>query len=235
MGPGCTPVGVVPGGSANDFARRLGIPADPRAASRLAQQGSTRFIEYLMVNGRPLLTGGGVGLPVDIAARAEWWKGSPLRRRIAPGAAAYLAAALYVSARGVLAGWPRASAEIATPGRRRRVEALAILVGTDRTLGRFFRVWPPRELGDTGLGLCVIHGSRSRGGPLRILRLSLAGRLHTDSAVEQSLEAWVRLRFERPQAFLADGEILPPAREFTVRVASRPLEVLGPRGDGRDA
>jgi YegS/Rv2252/BmrU family lipid kinase len=61
------PMGVIPMGTANDFARTLGLPADPAAAARVVAAGRTRPIDLGVVNGQPFFNVASIGLSVDVA------------------------------------------------------------------------------------------------------------------------------------------------------------------------
>jgi diacylglycerol kinase (ATP) len=83
------PLAVIPVGTANDFARGLGLPEDPAAACRLAVHGSRiRSLELGWMNDeRPFVNVASAGLPVPAAQRARGWK-----KRLGP--LAYAAGAL---------------------------------------------------------------------------------------------------------------------------------------------
>jgi diacylglycerol kinase (ATP) len=70
------PLAVVPAGTANDFARRMGLPSGISAACRLAVRGSRlQPLELGWMNGdRPFVNVGSAGLPVPAAERAGGWK-----------------------------------------------------------------------------------------------------------------------------------------------------------------
>jgi diacylglycerol kinase (ATP) len=70
------PLAVVPTGTANDFARRLGLPAGISAACRLAVRGTKlRSMELGWMNGeRPFVNVASAGLPAPAAERAGGWK-----------------------------------------------------------------------------------------------------------------------------------------------------------------
>jgi diacylglycerol kinase family enzyme len=70
------PLGVVPAGTANDFARRLGLPDGLSAACRLAVLGKRmRALELGWMNGeRPFVNVASAGLPAPAARRARSWK-----------------------------------------------------------------------------------------------------------------------------------------------------------------
>jgi diacylglycerol kinase (ATP) len=71
-----TPVAVVPVGTANDFARRLGLPEGLPAACRLAVRGTQlRSLELGWMNqDRPFVNVASAGLPAPAAQRASSWK-----------------------------------------------------------------------------------------------------------------------------------------------------------------
>jgi diacylglycerol kinase (ATP) len=69
------PLAVIPAGTANDFARRMGLPREPAAASRLAVEGEhLRDVELGWMDERPFVNVASAGLPGPAARRASRWK-----------------------------------------------------------------------------------------------------------------------------------------------------------------
>ena len=69
------PLAVVPAGTANDFARRMGLPAKLEPACRLAVEGEhTREMELGWMDERPFVNVASAGLPGPAAIRAERWE-----------------------------------------------------------------------------------------------------------------------------------------------------------------
>jgi diacylglycerol kinase (ATP) len=70
------PVAVVPAGTANDFARRMELPDELRAACELAARGTrVRELELGWLNRtRPFVNVASAGLPAPAAQRASSWK-----------------------------------------------------------------------------------------------------------------------------------------------------------------
>ena len=82
------PLALLPTGTANDFARGMGLPLEHVAASRLAVQGERlKVLDLARMDGRPFLNTASVGLSVPAAGRAV-----PLKKLI--GRFAYMLGAL---------------------------------------------------------------------------------------------------------------------------------------------
>jgi diacylglycerol kinase (ATP) len=82
------PLALIPAGTANDFARRMGLPLEKVAACRLAVHGTAlRELELGWMGERPFVNVASAGLPAPAARRARAWK-RPL------GALGYAAGAL---------------------------------------------------------------------------------------------------------------------------------------------
>ena len=69
------PMGVLPLGTANDFARSIGMPFDLDAAARVIVEGHTHNVDIGYVNGHPFLNVASVGLAADLNHSAH----NPLR------------------------------------------------------------------------------------------------------------------------------------------------------------
>ena len=70
------PLAVLPLGTANDFARSLGLPQDNLAAARVALHGRTHRVDVGLVNGRPFLNVASVG----VAAKVSQAQSNDLKR-----------------------------------------------------------------------------------------------------------------------------------------------------------
>jgi diacylglycerol kinase (ATP) len=86
------PLALIPAGTANDFAHRMGLPLDLAAACRLAVRGTTlRDMELGWMEKRPFVNVASAGLPAPAARTARAWK-KPL------GALGYAAGAVVAGA-----------------------------------------------------------------------------------------------------------------------------------------
>jgi diacylglycerol kinase (ATP) len=69
------PLALIPAGTANDFARRMGLPSDLAAACRLAVHGARlQDMELGWMDERPFVNVASAGLPGPAARRAQAWK-----------------------------------------------------------------------------------------------------------------------------------------------------------------
>jgi diacylglycerol kinase (ATP) len=72
------PLGILPGGTANDLARTLGIPADPSQTAKVILGGHRRRIDLATVNGHPFFNVASIGLSAELADSVD------RRRRLSP-------------------------------------------------------------------------------------------------------------------------------------------------------
>jgi diacylglycerol kinase (ATP) len=69
------PLALIPAGTANDFARRLGLPLELSAACRLAVRGErANDMELGWIEDRPFVNVASAGLPAPAARSARAWK-----------------------------------------------------------------------------------------------------------------------------------------------------------------
>jgi YegS/Rv2252/BmrU family lipid kinase len=142
-------LGVIPLGTANDFARALGIPADLERAAAVAAGGHARPIDLATANGEPFLNVASVGLSAATA-------------RLSTGMKRWLGPAAYALAGAVaLARPPTFTARVETPGGTVEQRVHQLVVGN----GRFF-----------GGGVLVAEGSTLDDGSLVVYTLGARGR-----------------------------------------------------------
>src|SRR6478609_4010843 len=151
------PLGVIPLGTANDFARQVGIPADADHAMDVILQRKPRRLDTGSLNGRRFLnvSTGGVGAEATAETPAE------LKESLGPLAYA-------ISGLRKLADFRPQYARFSGDGFEYEGEFLMFAVGLTRSTGGGTMVTPMASATDGLLDLCVIE-AMSRGDFARVV------------------------------------------------------------------
>lgn len=225
------PLGVIPLGTGNDFARANGIPIDVAGALERIVRRSTRAIDMLEVNGRPFVTAGGIGIGAHSALMVPWIRAlHPLARMAADsvGSGIYrIAAAANAMFRPGLAERVRLTWRAPGESADRTIEARAhgVFIANQRLLGGGMALPIPADNADGALDVCVVHDvSRVR------LLFALTQLLRGATIASDVFSTWQALRVtietERPCAFFGCGELMVESTRFEVRVIPGALRVL---------
>jgi len=211
------PLGVIPGGRGNDFARVLGIPTEIPDAVAVVASGATRKVDVGEVNGRRFLGIASCGFDSDVNRIAN-------EARLIKGNLVYLYAAL----RG-LAAWKPARFEVTLDGERRTFTGYAVAAANNRAYGGGMFLAPDAELDDGRLDV-VMTGDASKFHCLVNLPKVFSGSHVEDEEVTIRRTSEVEISADRPFAIYADGDHLAdlPAR---ITVIPRALDVLAPPGE----
>jgi YegS/Rv2252/BmrU family lipid kinase len=214
-----TPLGVIPGGRGNDFARVVGIPTDIGRAVELLAAGATREIDVGEVNDRRFLCIASCGFDSDCNRIAN-------ETRFIKGNLVYLYSALRA-----LAAWEPATFTLVLDGESHRFTGYSVAVANSRAYGGGMFIAPDAELDDGMLDVVWI----AQVAKLRFLAnlpKVFKGSHVANDEVTVLRAAEVELSADRPFAVFADGDFVTdlPAR---LRVLPRALRVIAPPGDGR--
>lgn len=238
--PAHAALGVLPIGTANDFACEVGVPRDPVVAAELlvAQRDRPALqLDLLEANGHPFCTVGGVGLVArTTSAVASLKEGTGVAR----GAAQLLGGMVYkLSATATLLWGRNLLHRIAIRFRDPsgtwsdwEGDAHALFVVNHRLCGGGLAI-PTGSNGRDGIFELGIVTAGSRASLIANFSRLSAGRPIGEQAfvVRQATEAIVSVAAETP--FAADGEILDAARQFVLRIRPGALRFLGARPSGR--
>jgi YegS/Rv2252/BmrU family lipid kinase len=212
-----TPLGIVPGGRGNDFARVLGIPADPDEAIAAVLAGHVREVDVGEANGHRFLGIASVGFDSEanrVANETSWLRGNLV----------YAYAALRV-----LAAWKPAGFTIVAGDSRKRVSGYSVIVANSRAYGGGMLIAPDAELDDGRFDVVSI----GEVGKLRFLAnlpKVFKGTHVDEEGVSVFRAARLELSSSKPFPVYADGERLTET-PVSLRVLPRALGVLVPRDD----
>ncbi|MFS8035891.1 lipid kinase [Xanthobacter sp. AM11] len=212
------PLGILPLGTANDFARTLAIPLDPLAAARLIVTGAHQPIDLGEVNGHPFLNVASIGFSADLARALT----QEAKRRFGVLGYALVAARLLVQSRLF-------TAFIEHDGTVEKVRTLQVTVGNGRHYGGGMTVADTATADDGRLdfySLEVDHWWRL----LALLPSLRRGTQGQWNDVRAFRTTQVVVRTSRPREVNTDGELVTftPAH-FTVRPAA--IRVYAPPPD----
>jgi YegS/Rv2252/BmrU family lipid kinase len=208
------PLGIVPGGRGNDYARVLGIPFEAEAAARVLLDGREREVDVAEANGRPFVGIASLGFDSDANRIANETK------RIR-GNLVYLYAALRA-----LAAWRHATFTVTLDGEAHSCHGFSVAVGNSKAYGGGMFLLPEAELDDGELDV-FMSGAASKLRFLRDLPKVFAG-THGESPTVRFLRGReARVEADRPFVVYADGD---PIAELPLTVTVRPrcLRVLVP-------
>ncbi|MER6810321.1 diacylglycerol/lipid kinase family protein [Actinomadura nitritigenes] len=210
--------GIVPAGRGNDFARQLGVPADPERLAPLLLDGEPRAVDAIEANGTPVL--GSVYAGVDAVANANANKTRLLR-----GSAAY-----YVGALRAIASWRAADYRVIVDGEEHRREGYTVVAANSGYYGFGKHVAPDARV-DDGLLDVVLVRNASRLLFFAVMRELEAGTHVRRPQVEVLRGREVRIELAGPPGrtlpYGADGE-LPGVLPVTAKVMPGALRVLAP-------
>jgi len=216
--PNATAMAVVPTGSANDYARALGVRELPIAdqVALMLDPRARATVDVVRVETasgpRHFLNVGGTGFDAVVAERA-------MRITRLRGAPRYVTA--------MLAELPRfrgAQFRLRLDGKPLETRAMMVAIGNGTTYGGGMRVTPGAHLQNGWLDVCVI-GQLSRLAFLRAFPTVFRGVHTTHPAVTMLRAREVQVESDQRFAILGDGELLGelPA---TFRVVPNALSVV---------
>jgi diacylglycerol kinase (ATP) len=222
-------LGIVPAGRGNDFARALGIPAQPARAAAVLLTGLRQTVDLIGVragDGTELVVASSVylGVPCDAAeiARAS---------HLTVGGLGYQVGGL----RALLA-WQRATFAVALepgPGRCDQFPGFAVVVANSAFLAGGMRAAPAADPADGLLDVITVRD----GSKLSFVRVMLMAGRGTHVRLGQvgaRQAASVTVTADRPMLAGADGEKLPfasplaPGCPLRIRALPGVLRVIAP-------
>ncbi|CAB4881856.1 unannotated protein [freshwater metagenome] len=212
--PGAALIGVLPGGSGNDFCRHSGIGGDPVAACDLLALGQAAPIDLGEANTRIFLGIASLGFDSEANAAAN-------------RAPRFLGRGIYVyGALSALLGWHQAAFTIETSDGSEQFPGWSVICANTSVYGAGMFIAPEARTDDGLLDVVTIRDT----GRLHFLRAFpkvFRGTHLRDPAVQLTRAAEVRVSSSREFVVYADGEEVART-PVTVRALPAAVKVLLP-------
>jgi diacylglycerol kinase family enzyme len=213
------PLGVIPAGTMNLFARSLGLPLDLDAVLSALGAGEVAAVDISSVNGEGFIHQFAVGLhPRMVRFRNRFAYASKLGKIRASTRAAV----------GVILDPPQFAVDMELDGKHRRAMVSLISV-SNNPYGNDPLMFPDRL--DTGrLGFYSAPPLQPAGVARLVLDI-LSGRRARNPDLETCTASHIVLRFpkyRRGSNMVLDGELVPLPREVDIRIHPGELKVLRP-------
>jgi diacylglycerol kinase (ATP) len=210
-------LGVLPGGSGNDFFKMLTLSGKLDEALEVAFRAQPHDIDYGLANGRPFFNAVGIGFDAEVAAKA--------RKSAVSGILIYLAA--------VFAVWRRftpLSVDLELDQVKLSQNATLICVGNGRITGGIFRLLPQASLDDGLFDTCIIAGV-SKMKIFSYLPRVIKGTHTRLSGVRIYRSRRVVVRSVQAFPVHIDGEVVPePLEKLEITLVSNKLKVAMAEG-----
>ena len=207
-----TALGIVPLGTANDFARQAGISTDPADAIALILERPAVRIDTIALNGRRFVNVSTAGLGAEATAE------TPSEAKKALGALAYA-----ITGMRKLTQLEAHRARFAGPGFEHRCAFLLFAVGNARETGGGTTLTPRASVTDGLLDVCIVE-EMPRGEFTRLLlKLKRGEHLDHPGVIYQQLPS-LTVDVQHAITVNVDGESTTE-RELTYEVRPRDLRV----------
>jgi diacylglycerol kinase family enzyme len=216
---GPKPLGILPLGTLNHFAKDVGIPLDLDGAVETIEGGRVTEVDVGEVNGRIFLNNSSVGLyPSAVAHREE------LRHRHGGGKWPAMFTACWEAFRR----FPLLDVIMQVEDRAVALTTPFIFVGNNRYDMRLFALGTRTSLQDGVLSVYLTRNT-GRAGLLRLAFRALLGRLEQDCDFRSLALAGVEIRSRRRSLRVSlDGEVVRMASPLRYVIRPRALRVLAP-------
>ncbi len=219
---GHKPLGILPLGSLNHFAKDLGIPLDLDQAVATIESGHVREVDVGEVNGRIFLNNSSIGLyPSAVAQREE------LRHRHGGGKWP----AMFNACVNVFRRFPLLDVTLQVDDRAAALTTPFVFVGNNRYEMSLFSLGTRASLQEGRLSVYLTRNT-GRMGLVRLAFRALLGRLEQDRDFHSLMLPAVEIRTRRRSLRVSlDGEVVWMTSPIRYVVRPRALRVLAPTPD----
>ncbi len=218
---------VIPSGTANDFASGLGLSPNIKKIAQVFHAQQTRLVDVITVNGRAMVSNGGIGIAADVAAEVNQKRmNNPLFKTMMRtlGKDTYGFMLMQHLVTRPLPLYPVRIESPDAPGLD-EVASPLILVNNQAMLGGKFRVAPNTRNDDGTFNVTVfLHRDKTRF-IQTVARVLRAGVPDNDPQIVTFETNRLRLTplTLKPMDFFGDGEQFQTAESYEVEIVPRAL------------
>lgn len=210
-------LGVVPGGTGNDFIKSLNMSKDPLEAIGLILKGKSLDIDIGLANGHKFLNIGSIGLDAEVVSTSH-----SIKKKIG-GRLAYIVAIFLT-----LMKFKKKQVTIIIDGKSERVSLVLFAMGNGRFYGGGLQMIPQAQMADGILHGCIVKDLSN----LRIVSVFPEIFKGTHIRHKQYVKTFTakKVEIEADEDILMnlDGELLPPVRKVEFSLSDKKLNVLVP-------
>jgi diacylglycerol kinase family enzyme len=214
-----TPLGVLPMGTLNHFAKDLGIPLDIDEAARVIVKGRPHPVDVAQLNDRVFVNNSSIGLYPHVVRHRD-----QLRQRLGHGKWYAMLIAFVVMFRR----FPVVNIRMSINGESLPTTAPFVFIGNNEYRVDGMEIGQRASLENGTLSLYFAHRT-GRLGMLRLALRALGGRLRQDRDFEEKRAAELWIDSHRHELSVAiDGEVIRQTPPLHYRIRPKSLMVMLP-------
>ena len=227
---------ILPAGTANDFAQEMGLSNNLKKISHIFNAQTTKKIDAININGRYMMTNGGIGMACEVAATVDKMrKSSPLFKKMMKTIGKETYSLVY--AQKMLTKPYHARRVFIqskdSPLLEPRVSTPMILINNQEFIGGKFQV-APNTVNNDGKFNVTIFLHKNRMDFLKCTLMMMQGKCPTNDKDLISFEtddlSLISLDHQ-PLTFFGDGEIFQESKELNISINPQALEVCTYKGE----
>jgi len=209
-------LGIIPCGRANDLARALNLPFNIKKAFDIIQNKQTKKIDIIKVNNSYFITGGGLGLPVEIIIDVNKLSKNIFTKAIKKilGESIYL----WVTLKKFIFGYKGIEDT--------KNKLLAIYILNQPFIGKNFNIAPEAKNNDGYFDAKIVKMPPTFLSKFKTLSNGSKGEIDKLDWVIGNKEKKLIIKLREPSYFMGDGELFEKGREFRIEVIPSAINIF---------
>jgi len=208
-------LGIIPGGTGNDFIRALGIPNNPEKALEIILRCPPKQVDVATINDHCFMNVAGIGFDVEVLNNSHKFK------KYLKGKLSYLIAVFFTVLR-----YKAQNVRVEIEGKILRRKILLISIGNGKFFGGGMKVLPHASVFDQLLDVCVISDV-PKWKILLLLPEFISGNHIKERFVEYFHAKKVKIETENPMQINIDGDIIGET-PINCELFNKPLMIFSP-------